>query len=146
MAKRTIAIRSHRYLDAEGNWVTASKGATIDFTEEEVERGERLGAFTSKAAKGGAAAAAAATDGDAGGNADPDGDENELITDPAAGTVEELVAYLTENKPNVAATVDLAKGDKDRARKILEADAAVNEGAARAGVVKGMAAILGSDT
>lgn len=145
MAKRTIAIRSYFYHTAEGAPATAMKGDTIDFSDEEVARGERLGAFTSKPSKGGGAAPAAAIENDADGQAAPAGNENEIVTDPAAGTVDELVAYLTENKPNVAATVDLAKGDKDRARKILDADAQVNSGAARQGVLKGMAAILGSD-
>lgn len=117
---------------------TLRQGETV--TVEELgplaqERGERLGSFYTdaelKALKAGET---------------PEGETLQLEAGPVAGDemgVHELAEYIEQNHPNVDDTVALAKGDPDAAKRVLEAEGIATDGDPRAGVTKGLTAIIG---
>jgi len=66
--------------------------------------------------------------------------------EPGTMSVDELAAYIEEHKPNVDQTVALADNDPDQAEKVLEAETQATGGVPRAGVEKGLEAIIARST
>jgi len=100
-----------------------------------LERGERLGSFYTDAEL------EALAQGEAGGEG-----EEAAPAELAAGDemgVHELAQHIETNHPNVDETVALAKGDPEAAKRVLEAEGIATGGDPRAGVSKGLAAIIG---
>jgi len=54
----------------------------------------------------------------------------------------ELADYIMQNKPNVGDTVAMAQNNPDTAQRLLEAEHIATDGEPRAGVVKGLNAII----
>lgn len=95
-----------------------------------LEKGERLGSFYTDAELAGPPVAAQLTAGEESSNTSEWG-------------VPELVQYIETNKPNVDDTVALAQGDPEAAKRVLEAETEATDGDPRAGVTKGLAAVIG---
>lgn len=99
-----------------------------------LERGERLGAFFTDAEM------------DAGAHEAPGVLESAPpATEPPAFSEmseSELAEYIMSNKPNVGDTIAMAGGDADAARRLLEAEHIATDGEPRAGVVKGLNAVI----
>jgi len=101
-----------------------------------LEKGERLGAFFTdaelEAMKEEAEAAEAPAEVEA--------------TNPGSMSVDELADYIEEHKPNVDQTVALADNDPEQAQKVLDAETQATGGVPRAGVEKGLEAIIARST
>lgn len=100
----------------------ATRGQEIEVSEEESERGDAFGAFFT-------------------------GDEGEQVTAAASFSVvdasdDEIDDYLEEHSPNVAETVALAENDPESAERLLDAERRVTGDEPRAGVEKGLEAII----
>jgi hypothetical protein len=85
------------------------------------ERGQRLGAFMVEISR-------------------EDGDE----LDPKTASLEELAAWIKDDKPTVQEVVDATDGDADTARKLLEAEKAATGNKPRATLVQGLTAVIES--
>ena len=100
-----------------------------------LERGERLGSFYTDAELEALEAGEAPAEGEA---AEP----AQLAAGDELG-VHELAEYIEQNHPNVDDTIALAKGDPEAAARVLEAEGIATGGDPRAGVTKGLTAIIG---
>jgi hypothetical protein len=99
-----------------------------------LEKGERLGAFFTDAelaAQEEAEAPAAV--------AAPEGEPGQM-------SVDELAQYIEEHHPNVDQTIALADNDPEQALKVLDAETQATSGVPRAGVEKGLEAIIARST
>lgn len=137
METRTVKIRAFTYLTkvdtVRGDRVVrrdAFRGDEIEIDEVEAERGDRLGAFLTEDEK-----------------LDPSGrvitvDEEgeDTAFDASEAGEDELLSWIEDQNPTVKETVEAADGDPDVARRILEAEE--ETGDSRAGVVKGLGAII----
>ena len=117
---------------------TLKQGETVT-TEElgplALERGERLGSFYTDAELKALEAGEATVEGEAAAQLEAGaGDEM---------GVHELAEYIEQNHPNVDDTIALAKGDPEAAQRVLEAEGIATGGDPRAGVTKGLTAIIG---
>lgn len=92
-----------------------------------LRRGETLGAFF--------------TDAELDVATEPKGEQQEAQNFSEMGEVE-LAEYIRENKPNVGDTVDMAGGDVDTAKRLLEAEHMATDGDPRSGVINGLNAII----
>jgi len=118
---------------------TASQGEEV--TVEELgplalEKGERLGAFYTDAELEAMQEAAAEAEAPAEVEAD----------NPGAMSADELADYIEEHHPNVDQTIALANNDPEQAQKVLDAETQATGGVPRAGVEKGLAAIIERST
>jgi hypothetical protein len=96
-----------------------------------LEKGERLGSFYTDAELAGPPTATPLAAG------------GEAASNTSEWGVPELVQYIETNKPNVDDTVALAQGDPEAAKRVLEAETEATDGDPRAGVTKGLAAVIG---
>lgn len=122
--------KAHRVPDGRGGFVEsvipfhALRGETIELSAEEAERGDALGVF-----------------------ANIKQHDEPATFDAATASVEELVAYLENEKPNAAETVALAGDDPEVAAKVLEAEGMfAGEREPRASVVKPLTAVVDAAT
>lgn len=130
MAKHEIAIRGFTYYDEvvdpgdPNRKVTIAKmavrGETVDLSAADVERGKAIGAFAGSAPE----------------------KAPEVAFDLASSTDEELDAHLNTTSPNVGATVALAGGDPEAAKRVLAAEERTRPGDPRGGVVKGLTKVI----
>lgn len=158
MAERTIKFRLFNYWeetgekDVAGNPVLVARlvsfGETVDIPrDEDVKRGEKLGAFFSaedaKAIKAGTYSGpqAALLSGrpQASGEAQVQ-DLGEI--DVASASAEEIAEFINENRLNVQETLDLAGDDPDLAEKVLDAEGLATDSDPRVGVERGLEAIM----
>jgi hypothetical protein len=102
----------------------ARQGEIVDIPRDaDVERGERFGAFFTDAelknadAPTGSVAVAEKTD-------------------------QQLIDWITEDRPNVNQTIEAAGGDPSLAQRILDAESAATGGDPRQGVVDGLATVI----
>jgi hypothetical protein len=163
MAEKMIKYRLFTYFEETENLAgdvklrerQASFGEVVEIeSEEDLERGERLGAFFTDEER------EAIEDGSyTGPEADllrrsamlvsPDaalveGDEGETI-DVSEASADEIAEYIQANKLNVSQTVALAGDDADLAEKVLDAEgivAANNSADPRKGVDEGLQAVI----
>jgi len=115
---------------------TASQGEQVSVEELgllALEKGERLGAFYTDAEL-------AAMEEEAAEPATVEAGE------PGEMTVDELAAYIEEHKPNVDQTIALAENDPEQAQNVLDAETQATGGVPRAGVEKGLEAIIARST
>lgn len=131
MESRKIRIRAFSYFrevedEATGQDVirpmVAQRGETVELTEAEIKKGERLNAFVVESDE---------SDDDAPNEVDDDFVE-------LAGE-DELIAFVeSRNAPQVVAAAD---GDAEKAKRLLEAEKA-SEGEDRKTVVEGLGAVI----
>lgn len=69
-------------------------------------------------------------------------EEQEGYLDPSLATVEELRAWIEEEKPTVQEVVDASGGDHEIAAKLLEAESAAQGGEPRKGVMDGLGVVM----
>jgi hypothetical protein len=112
----------------QGDVVTIEELGTLA-----LEKGERLGSFYTDAELKNPATPAQL----------PAGATEESASTSSEWGVPELVQYIETNKPNVDDTVALAQGDPEAAKRVLDAEAEATGGDPRAGVTKGLAAVIG---
>lgn len=74
---------------------------------------------------------------------DPSYEPPEDEADPQDATVEELRAWIENEKPNVNTVVQASGGDPETARKLLEAESLAHNGEPRKGVFDGLSAVIG---
>src|SRR5690349_4500350 len=116
MPERTVTCLGFRYEDEEGYIKLAGRGETIELSEREAERGDRLGAFTV---------------------AEPEAPAGGIGPD---STDEELEAFAKGAK--VSEVVEAANGDAAFAQRLLEAENAATGNDPRKGVAEGLAAVV----
>lgn len=102
----------------------ARRGDEVELREPDYQKGVRLDAFYTDADE----AVQDATG------------EEEL--DVATASVEELSAWITDDKPTVPQVVDAADGDAAIAQKLLDAENHATGNSPRDGVVEGLTAIV----
>jgi hypothetical protein len=113
----------------------ALRNQSVDIPrDEDIERGEAVGAFMTTADEPAEVAEEEAT-------SEPPLDSSELDF----SNQDELVAYLKDNKPTVVATVALADNDPDKAEALMDAEEIASGGQPRAGVMNGLQKILDSE-
>lgn len=119
MPERTVKILGFRYTDEDGNWLLASRGQTVDFSEEDAARGDADGVFVTEedAAAGEAALGPNSSD-------------------------DELLEFVKDAK--VGDVVDLAGDNQEFAQRLLDIETDATGGEPRKGVAQGLAAIVGS--
>ena len=154
MIERIVKIRGHQYYvevpnprDPEKTRIVkraASRGTTIEVSEDESDRGDRLGAFYTDAELDALAAreeAAAVSGEDPDADPDADGEDWDAEDVEIAGE-DELIGWIEDaTVPQVLA----AAGDsREAAEKLLAAEEAASNDS-RKGVVEGLAAILNRD-
>lgn len=99
----------------------ATRGETVALSETDVTRGEEIGAFVSDEEEA----------------ADVAADFN--VVDASDDEIEE---FLENETPNVKETIALAKGDKESAERVLDAERSLTGGAPRTGVDDGLTKII----
>ena len=126
MPERTVTAVGFRYEDTDGYVKLAQRGETIDFSQEEAERGDRLGAFAVESLP----AAKRPTEAVGETGIKPD------------STDEELEAFVKDAK--VPEVVEAAGEDVAFAQRLLEAENAATGNDPRKGVAEGLAGVVGS--
>lgn len=139
--------------DVAGNPVRlvrhASFGEEVEIPDDQIARGEELGAFFSD--EDAEAIRAGTYSGPVahllpGQRRIPQAAEGDVIAlgdlDVANADAAEIAAYIQEHKLTVGDTVALAGDDKDLAEKILDAEEIATQGSPRAGVEKGIEAVM----
>ena len=154
MIERIVKIRGHQYYVEVPNprnpdqtrivKIAASRGATIEVSEDESDRGDRLGAFYTQDELDAIEAreeAAAVSGEDPDADPDADGEDWDAEDVEIAGE-DELIGWIEDaTVPQVLA----AAGDsREAAEKLLAAEEAASNDS-RKGVVEGLAAILNRD-
>lgn len=104
----------------------ARRGDEVEVSESDYHRGTRLGSFY--------------TDGEL--SAQVSAEEDEL--DVATATVEELSAWIKEDKPTIPVVVEAADNDPELAAKLLEAENHATGNQPRAGLVEALSGVAGS--
>jgi hypothetical protein len=105
----------------------ALRGDTVDIPrEEDVERGERTGAFV------------VVEDTELG----PDEIEEEVESGPDFSSHDALVEWFEETRPTAREVVDAAEGDADKADMLLDAEETSTGGHSRKSVVTGLNRII----
>jgi len=117
---------------------TAKQGEEVSVEELgplALEKGERLGSFYTDEELKAQEQEAAAAEGGA-----------PAQLEAGESSVDELAAYIEDNKPNVDETIALAGNDPAEAQKVLDAETQATGGVPRAGVEKGLTAIIERST
>ncbi len=123
MPERTVTCLGYRYTDAEGYVKLAQRGETVDFTQEEADRGERLGAFATGSETSTVVAEAPVLG--------LESTDAELVTFAKAATVTQVL--------------EAADGDPALAQRLLDAEKAATGNEPRKTVVKGLDAVISSE-
>lgn len=122
----------------------AARGTTVELSEEDIARGEELNAFANS--PGDVITPNEQQAMDAEGNpADPAAGGSSV--DPSEYDVvevsdDDLDVYLTEAELNVPDTVALARGDKESAQRLIDAENRLSSNDPRKGVITGLEKIL----
>jgi hypothetical protein len=126
MPERTVTAVGFRYEDTDGYIKLAQRGETINLSDEEAARGDRLGAFAVESLPE-AKRPVDATD--------------DVVVIGPDSTDEELEAFVKDAK--VGDVVDAAGQDGAFAQRLLEAENAATGNDPRKGVADGLAAVVG---
>lgn len=141
MPKRTVKDKAFRYFEEGDHPVEpgkkvlrqrlARRGDTLDFREEDAARGDHLGAFYTDAELNAM-------------NSDSAGEPDMTPATMSGKSVEELTAWLEEERPNAPKTVAAAGDDPELAARLLEAEESVTGREARSSVVSKLQEIIDS--
>lgn len=127
MPEVTIRHRAFAYsvevADGVTREVLARRGETVNVSDEDYARGLETGAFVPDAD-------------------DPQNSELDLAT----ASIQELAEWISEDKPKVQEVVDAAEGDADVASRLLDAENLVTGNQPRAGVLKGLTAVISGES
>lgn len=99
----------------------ATRGDEVELSENDVKRGEEIGAFV---------------------NEEEDAVQATADFNVVDASDDEIEEYLENENPNVKETVALANGDKESAERILAAERSLTGGAPRKGVEDGLTEII----
>jgi hypothetical protein len=125
MPERTVTAVGFRYEDPDGYVKLAVRGETINLSDEEAARGDRLGAFAVESLP----------------EAKRPSDPTVEATIGPDSTDDELEAFVKEAK--VTEVVDAAGGDAAFAQRLLEAENAATGNDPRKGVAEGLTDVVG---
>lgn len=122
MPERKVRIRLFNYTK-DGRRRVAKKNDVVDFTDEEVTRGEKINAFYP-----------------VGSDSDP---EPQKVRPYSEYTDPELLEFIEEERPSVNTLLKICADNKDLARRILAAENSVTGKHPRKTLVDGISTILG---
>jgi hypothetical protein len=120
MPERTVRILGFNYTDGEGIERMATRGQTLDFSDDDATRGDESGAFALSDEEAAVAGEASIS---------------------AASTDEELIEFAKTAK--VGEVVEAAGGAAEFAKRLLEAENGATGNDPRKGVAEGLAAVVG---